>query len=130
MEMKISDMLDRWTILKMKSRYDNNAKEELKLFDGEVSNLYFSERVSLDLFSIVVDLMEANAKTWENESGIRAEYNNDPSAQLPSGPDQLQEIGRHTVLIRQYNKLRLEAKAKIDNLFGQIPDVKVNHPSQ
>lgn len=144
--MKVSDVLDRWTILKMKARYDEAAKKELSLYDAEVAMLLKSESKSLrpdevgrtsslTFFSAIAELMEANAKTWENESAIRNEYIQDPAnnANIRTGKEHamsLEEIGKRALAIRTHNKQRIEAKARIDLLFGQIPDRKVDHASQ
>lgn len=126
--MKVSDILDRWCILKMKARYDECAKKELVLFDAEAGKIFRgSNDGGMELISLVLDLMEANAKTWENEAAIRKEYDKDASSILELD---LSEIGRRAMVIRGHNKQRVEAKAKIDAIFGQIPDKKVEHASQ
>lgn len=141
MQMKVSEVLDRWTILRMKARYDENAKKELALYDAEVIALISSDLASVQkgsapracshtFWSIILDLMEANAKTWENEAAIRKEYSNDPAAGKKNVEQDLEEVGRRALAIRGFNKLRVEAKTKIDKLFGELPDLKVNHASQ
>jgi len=136
MEMKASDVLDRWTILEMKSRYNDSAKTELEIYNLEVADLLVSlqdSKKQFEVICLIVNLMEANSKIWENESAIRNEFPNDPSnTSIPDNPtnEQLIETGRRTLLIRSYNKLRVQAKTKIDQFFNQIPDVKVNHQSQ
>ncbi len=126
MEMKMSDILDRWTILRMKARFDEDARKELSLFDAEYIKMQ-SHRMASTLNTLTVDLMEANAKIWENEASIRKEFSNDPTA----GQDlDLEEIGRRAIIIRNHNKLRIEAKVKIDKILGNFPDNKVNHASQ
>ena len=137
MQMKVSDVLDRWTILKMKALYDQDAKKELAIFSSEVSTIMLSiggAAVSgsiqqINLLTLVVDLAQANARIWENEAAIRKEFENDPAA----GKDleeNLVEIGRRAKAIRGFNKLRVEAKTAIDALFGDIPDRKVQHGSE
>lgn len=146
MYMKVSDILDRWTILKMKARYDETSKKELALYDAEISTLIAadakalrpgetSRTTSLSFLSIIADLMEANAKTWENESAIRNEYLQDPAnnCKMRTGkerPMSLEEIGKRALAIREHNKQRVAAKAKIDQLFGQLPDRKIDHASE
>jgi len=144
MEMKVSDLLDRWTILRMKARYDDSAKKELIVFDQEVQKLFKADlenyrpgempRTFTSTFlNALLSLQEANAKTWENESAIRNEYAKDPAntvKNFKSEQEYLIEVGRKALAIRDYNKIRISAKNLIDKLFGQIPDVKVNHASQ
>lgn len=149
MEMKISDLLDRWTILKMKARFDESANKELLLFDNEYRELAKKDiasampgetpkTASLTFISTLLELMESNAKIWELEAAIRQEYNSDPasrsmvvgSSAVERTPAQYEAIGRRSIIIRDLNKIRVDAKKKIDQLFGQIPDIKVNHASQ
>lgn len=121
MEMKKSDILDRWTILIMKARLDVNAKLELDDCDLEVRSIV--EKVGL---YALMQLMEANAKIWALEASIRQEYKDDSQS---SSKLSLEEIGRRALQIREYNKLRIEAKTLIDVSFGQIPDKKIDHAS-
>jgi hypothetical protein len=130
MEMKISEVLDRWTILLMKAKFDDTAKKELEIYDGAITNLLTLEKTSnITFLKILLELMEGNAKIWEQEAGIRNEFPKDPSS---VGVDQknYSEIGRRAILIREHNKNRVQAKAKIDKLFNQLPDVKVGHASE
>ena len=82
----------------------------------------------LELVKALVILMEGNAKTWVVEAAIRQECPKDLAAGGP--PPDLREIGRRALEIRSYNKIRCEAKAKIDEIFGDIPDRKIDHASQ
>lgn len=133
MEMKKSDLLDRWTILLMKEQFDETAKQELALYDEEVVDLvkeHQNHKYDFMIFMVaLIRLMEANAKIWENEAAIRREYDNDPSSGGVK-EDDLVEVGRRALAIREHNRQRIKAKTMIDNLFGQLPDKKVNHASQ
>lgn len=129
MQMKISDLLDRWTILRMKARLDDSAKEELKAYTNEVVDFMDSEtwrRHPAFMIASLAQLAEANAKVWVCESAIRQEYANDPGC---NGNLSLEEIGRRAIEIRGYNKLRIEAKQAIDTICGEVPDKKVDHAS-
>lgn len=121
MEMKKSDLLDRWTILLMKARLDASAKLELENCDQEAHNAV--EKVGLHS---LMQLMEANAKIWALEASIRQEYKDDSQS---SSKLSLEEVGRRALQIREYNKLRIEAKTLIDASFGETPDKKVDHAS-
>ena len=145
----MSDVLDRFTILRMKKRFDNRAEPEYKEIEQEVLQniLQMPDGAkTTDIVLTLLDLMEANAKTWENEAAIRRETPNDPSntgavAMSPDNaskttavvipPDNvLIEIGRRALIIRWHNKRRLEVKADVDRMFGQKSDVKVEHASE
>jgi len=146
MQMKVSEVLDRWTILKMKARYDETARRELAEYDKEIITLLasnstvprpgeMSKMASLTFISAMADLMEANAKVWENESAIRNEYMQDPAnnCKIRTGNEHamsIEEIGKRALAIRQHNKQRIQAKARIDQLFGQLSDRKVDHASE
>lgn len=136
MEMKVSDVLDRWTILKQKERiaqgrdgYDE-IRREFCAYELEVQKII--KECPCDVYvltSRIVELMEANAKIWENEAAIRKEFDNDP-ANSSVKDDDYQEIGRRAIIIREYNSLRNEAKRKIDTIYSQPRDIKVNHASK
>ena len=136
MEAKTSDVLDRFTILRMKKRFDNRVDPEYKEVEQEVLRNVLQLPAGAKTFDIVLtllDLMEANAKTWENEAAIRRELPNDPSntAAAAFPPDAaLIEIGKRTLIIRDHNKRRLAVKADVDKMFGQKSDVKVEHASE
>ncbi len=130
MEMKISDLLDRWTILMMKARMDPIAEQEIQAYNQEVSKILSTAHIKIastfDLVNQIARLMEANAKIWVKESALRAGKDmggRDVGMDLPT-------IGSTALEIREFNKLRLGAKHAIDKMFGQLPDMKIDHASQ
>jgi hypothetical protein len=128
--MKKSDVLDRWTILLMKAQKDPRAKAELEQYDQEVRSMLATAGIRVlspfDLTRTIVLLMEANAKIWAKESALRAGSSSDGS---DTGMT-FQEIGVTALEIRELNKLRVGAKQAIDEMYGELPDVKVEHASQ
>lgn len=126
MIMKKSDMLDRWTILLMKARQDEGAKQELIAYDQDVREVFLMASSWYGFPSLLAGLTEANAKIWVHESAMRAGRSADGS---DTGL-KLEEIGRRALVIRDLNKLRCESKQGIDVLFGEVPDKKVDHASQ
>jgi hypothetical protein len=130
MKVKMSDFFDRFTILHMKARLDKNAKIELMKFKTELRRVKRDEvwsRSSDLLVPWIMQLAEANAKIWVKEASIRKEYVSDNEADQDLA---LNEIGKRALEIRDYNKLRIEAKNAIDQIYGDILDVKVNHASE
>ena len=132
MQMKRSDILDRWTILLMKSRLDPDAARELEGFFLEIPRIILETKEwttgdSTRFLVAVVGLMEANARIWENEAALRKEIPSDPSAQGDPLADK--EEARRARMIRQYNGQRVRARKEVDVLFGEIPDNKVEHTS-
>ena len=78
-----------------------------------------SEGYDSKLIEQVCYLTNANADTWHLESEIRK------SKELP-----LEEIGRRTLLIRESNKRRIEAKNKINYMTKSgYQEKKINHGS-
>jgi len=137
MQMKESEILDRWTILLQKARFDENAQKELLIFDEEVaeiisaslSNKYTSGNISdwnTRFQKHLMKLQEANAKIWVLEASVRKEFKNDPNARETLS---MEEIGRRAIQIRNFNSLRIEAKKAINTFFGRISDNKVDHAS-
>jgi hypothetical protein len=147
MQMKKSEIFDRWTILLQKARFNDLAKKELETeFDPEVSTImadlikkdlgkdYVLMDVGdllwsikfLELIKSIMQLQEANAKIWVLEASIRREFPNDPSAKKALS---MEEVGERAIMIRDFNSLRIKAKKAIDEYFGEISDVKVDHAS-
>lgn len=130
MRMKMGDFFDRLTILRMKARLDKNAKQELGEFMAEFRKAMGKKtwkRNAHVLVPWIMQLAEVNAKTWIKEASIRKEYSSDPEA----GQDlDLAEVGKRALEIRDYNRLRIEAKNAIDRVYGGIPDIKVDHASE
>lgn len=112
----------------MKSRFDKEILQELALIEEEAYKiLEKNNKVKLKMLGIILDIMEANAKIWENEAAIRKEYDEDKAS---SGSLDLVEIGKRALAIRDYNKIRLEGKSKIDVLMGQVSkEKKIDHIS-
>lgn len=127
--MKKSDILDRWTILLMKSRFDKDAQKELgeiyAVAKGLVDDIF--QNGGTGYVVAIMQLMEANAKIWVLEASIRREYEDGLTKDDKDLP--LDEVGRRCLEIRDHNKLRIEAKKLIETYFGGIPDNKVNHAS-
>lgn len=115
--MKMGDICDRWSILRMKVRFSEDYLVEFERYNKVVTSF-------LDLKQCLphlADLVEANAKIWLLEAAIRKEFKDDISSQ-----DELscEQIGRRVLEIRPYNKRRLEAKDSIDAFYGHVPDKK------
>ena len=132
MEMKESEVFDTWTILRMKVRLTEEVREDYETHNKEVMNMLMAAYLDQHLFFIpliheVVDLTEANAKIWGLEASLRQEFKDDPNN---TGEVSDEEYGKRAKLIREHNKMRVKAKAKIDILYGRKPGVKVDHSSQ
>lgn len=126
--MKNSDVLDRWTILNQKIRFTEAVKQEKETFDREVSKIIkdIDKKILFIVIEAIAELQEANAKIWLLESAVRKEFSKDPTSAKELTRE---EIGDRAIMIRDFNKLRIHAKDKIDLLFSQTSDIKVNHLS-
>lgn len=141
MEMKVGDFFDRYTILLQKAEFDKSAQTELVRFEEELRLILLNEinamvggiqerpvgLLSLEFIKSLCSLSIANAKIWENEAAIKAEYSDDPSANQKLS---LEQVGSRTLVIRKHNKRRITSKSSIDKMFGNVPDKKVNHASE
>jgi len=112
--MTVGDLFDKWSILRMKSRLIGEGLDEHFAVLNEIQQFDFS-KINLYVF----DLIEANSKIWILESDIR------------NGKDMpLEEVGRRALQIRDINRMRIEAKNKINEIFGDYQEIKINHASE
>jgi len=112
MKMPISEIIDRYTITKLKSeRTDENVKEELLTYQKEL------EKYNTNLDKYISLMYNINAKIWETESDIRK------GTLLP-----LDEIGRLALKVRDLNCERNSIKAIIVDKFSEgFKEIKINY---
>ena len=113
--MPISEIADRYSIAilkKERAAAENDLEiqtlnEELSKYDG-----------ALDF---VNKLKEINGKIWDLESDIRKGKENELG---------LEEVGRRAIQIREFNKIRVQYKNEMVQIFGEgFEDIKMNHAS-
>ncbi len=108
MKMTVGDIFDKWSILRMKARVLDNIGDEYIEIKKEI------ERYDTGIFDSMADLIEANSKIWILEADIR------------NGKDMpLEEVGKRALQIRDINKMRIEAKNKINKIFGDYQERKI-----
>ena len=112
MKMPISEIVDRYTITKLKSeRTDENVQEELDCYLDEIN----SYDANLDEY--IEALYIANGKLWDTEGDIRK------GADLP-----LEEIGRLALKVRDLNCDRNAIKAELVEKFAEgFKELKINY---
>jgi len=112
--MPISEVIDRYTITKLKSeRTEEDVSEELQCYALEISNYGKDE----DLSQYIIELYKANGKIWDTEGDIRK------GTDLP-----LEEIGRLALKVRDLNCERNSIKAKLVDKFSEgFKEIKVNY---
>ena len=117
MKMPLSEILDRYTITKLKSeRTNEDVSEELRAYQEEIDTPDYLER-SNRIASFINRLYEVNGELWDTEGDIRK------GVELP-----LEEIGRLALKVRDLNCKRNEIKAEIVDTFAEgFKEIKINY---
>lgn len=114
MEMPLAEIVDRYTILKLKiERIDGLTPEqkiqeqpflqkEFEIYGKEIEN--FRKKGVEVKEEWIKGLYEINAKSWDMESDIRHGR---------EGLLGLEEVGRRAIKLREFNKERITLKNKI-----------------
>ena len=111
MEMPLSEIADRFSILILKWIHGADVREELR---------EYSMRCIMD--NSFFDLLKINSEIWELESDIR---------RGKEGTLSLEEVGIRAISIRDKNKERIRIKNEITKYVSNgFPEIKVNHASQ
>ena len=115
--MPLSEILDRYTITKLKSeRTSEDVSEELRTYKKEIDNPDYVEK-SNQIVSFIDRLYEINGELWNTEGDIRN------GVDLP-----LEEIGRLALKVRDLNCTRNEIKAEIVDTFSEgFKEIKINY---
>jgi hypothetical protein len=116
MKMPIGDIIDRYSICKLKS-------ERLELDNSkELSELKYEMEKYEGIEFFADKLYEINGNIWDLESDIR-KGNEDILG--------LEEVGRRAIKIRGFNNIRVNWKNEINSKYGEgYIEVKMNHGSQ
>ena len=110
MEMPLSEITDRFSILVLKWIHGVDVKAELMKYASECP-------VTEEFF----DILKINAEIWGLESDIR---------QGKEGVLGLEEVGKRALAIRNKNRDRIEVKNKIAAISKTFREIKVSHASQ
>ena len=113
MKMPISEIIDRYTITRLKSeRTNEDVQRELDCYLKEIKSY------NTDLDEYIDALYIANSKIWDTESDIRK-----------GGADlSLEDIGRLALNVRELNCDRNAIKAEIVDRFSEgFKEIKVNY---
>ena len=117
MKMPLSEILDRYTITKLKSeRTNEDVSDELRTYQAEIDNPDHVER-SNQIVSFIDRLYGINGQLWNTEKDIR------------NGVDMpLDEVGRLALKVRDLNCKRNEIKAEIVEAFAEgFKEIKINY---
>ena len=112
MKMPISEIIDRYTITKLKSeRTEENVLDELSCYKKEIDSY------GVNLNQYISQMYEINGKIWDTEGDIRK------GADLP-----LEDIGRLALKVRDLNCQRNAIKADIVDEFAEgFKEIKINY---
>jgi len=128
MEMPLSEILDRHSILRLKlERLSPQQKDAEPLINKEFAAYeaalqQFRERGVLIKSEWLDSLYYINGSVWHLEADIRQ----GKEAQLG-----LEEVGRRAILIRDWNKKRIAVKNLIAQETGLgFKEIKINHASE
>ena len=115
--MPLSEILDRYTITKLKSERSNeNVSDELNTYKREINNPDYDARSSEIMF-FIDKLYEINGKLWDTEGDIRR------GVDMP-----LEEVGRLALIVRDLNCKRNEVKAEVVDTFSEgFKEIKINY---
>ena len=117
MKMPLSEILDRYTITKLKSeRTSEDVSDELQTYKSEVENPDYSEKSS-EIASFVDRLYGFNGELWDTEKDIRK------GVDMP-----LEKVGRLALKVRDLNRKRNEIKAEVVDTFSEgFKEIKINY---
>jgi len=117
MRMPLSEILDRYTITKLKSeRTNEDVSDELTTYKQEIDNPDYAERSS-QIGSFINRLYKINGELWDTEGDIRK------GVEMP-----LEEIGKLALKVRDLNCKRNEIKAEIVDIFAEgFKEIKINY---
>ena len=115
--MPLSEILDRYTITKLKSeRTNEDVSDELRTYKREIDNPDYDEG-SNQIVSFIDRLYEINGALWDTEGDIRNRVD------MP-----LEEVGRLALKVRDLNCKRNEIKAEIVDAFSEgFKEIKINY---
>ncbi|MCE5211382.1 MAG: hypothetical protein LLG40_07500 [Deltaproteobacteria bacterium] len=122
MERDAGDIIDRWAIAKLKAERiaaDESQKEFLWFCEG-INELETKYPV-IDWNSYKQKILNIHSRIWNLESGIR-------QGKLDNN---LMEVGRRAIQIRDWNKKRVALKNEINLKTGEgFQDIKKDHGSE
>jgi hypothetical protein len=123
MRRDIGDILDRWSIAKLKSErnpHPDSLKEYL-VFEKELKRQEKKQLFNFISLRECADyLYKINGFIWDLEADLR---------QCKIDGD-LKEVGRRAILIRNFNSLRVGFKNIINKIYGDgFQDIKFQHLS-
>jgi len=117
MKMPLSEILDRYTITKLKSeRTNEDVSVELSAYKSEIGNPDYAKQYS-KIESFINRLYQINGELWNAEGDIRK------GTEMP-----LEDIGRLALKVRDLNCQRNGIKAEIVDAFSEgFKEININY---
>jgi hypothetical protein len=126
MKMPISEIIDRYTISKLKSeRTSEDVSHEVNSYSEEISQ-YNAEEVT----PYVEKMYEINGTLWDYETRMRKlmDSRNGTGPVVDANDLPLAEIGKLALLVRDLNGTRNGVKSEIVEKFSEgFKDIKINY---
>ena len=126
MKMPISEIIDRYTISKLKSeRTSEDVSHEVNSYSEEIGQ-YNTEEVT----PYVEKMYEINGTLWDYETRMRKlmDSRNGSGPMVDAKDLPLAEIGKLALLVRDLNGTRNGVKSEIVEKFSEgFKDIKINY---
>ena len=126
MKMPISEIIDRYTISKLKTeRTSEDVSHEVNSYSEEISQ-YNAEEVT----PYVEKMYEINGTLWDYETRMRKlmDSRNGTGPVVDANDLPLAEIGKLALLVRDLNGTRNGVKSEIVEKFSEgFKDIKINY---
>lgn len=121
MQMSYGDIVDRYTILRLKIQRSEDPQPFLREFSAIFRAVHCKEWTTM-LKIYAKNLYDTNEAIWNLEAAIRQ----GKEKQLG-----LKEVGRRALKIREWNAKRIEAKNAINEITKSgFREKKINHASE
>ena len=125
MKMPISEIIDRYTITKLKTeRTDEDVSDELTSYRTEI------DRYNIDVEKYIDRMYEINGTLWNYETQMRKlmDSRNGTGPIVDANDLPLVEIGKLALLVRDINGTCNGVKSEIVEKFSEgFKDIKINY---
>ena len=125
MKMPISEIIDRYTITKLKTeRTDEDVSDELNSYRTEI------DKYKIDVEEYINRMYEINGTLWNYETRMRKlmDSRNGTGPIVDANDLPLVEIGKLALLVRDLNGTRNGLKSEIVEKFSEgFKDIKINY---
>ena len=125
MKMPISEIIDRYTITKLKTeRTDEDVSDELSSYRGEI------DKYEIDVEKYIDRMYEINSTLWTYETEMRRlmDSRNGTGPVVDANELPLEKIGKLALLVRDLNGTRNGLKSEIVEKFSEgFKDIKINY---